>query len=105
VYKTIDSPNIPMMDKESRMRKGFLPPVVSTQAEKGILKREPDRAGVATRNPTMTGPRSMTSWMLFAVGANNETAAKPTKKPRVAPVNPILGLPIALYRSFPSFIK
>ena len=64
---------------------GFLPPAVSTQAENGIRRSDPESEGMAIRNPINTGSSLSTSWNLPAVGPNKATAAKPEKKPMVAP--------------------
>src|SRR5512134_2048818 len=103
---------MPTMDRRRRTRKGFLPPVVSTQAEKGIRRREPEREGTATRKPISSGVRSRIPLRLFAVGPNRETAAKPMKNPRVAPARPWPGVPTvswpgcnAAFRGSPSTMK
>src|SRR5512134_1446974 len=93
---------MPTMERRRRTRKGFFPPVVSTQAEKGIRSRDPERDGAATRKPTSRGPRPMIPLRLFAVGPNRETAANPMKNPRVAPVNPWTGVPMVPKPTFDS---
>ena len=45
----------------SNTRKGLRPPVVSTHAENGMRRSDPDKAGADTRNPTMIGERCITS--------------------------------------------
>ena len=50
-------PPIPIIDKSSKTISGFLPPVVSTHAEKGILSKEPDKLGAAISNANNTGLR------------------------------------------------
>ncbi len=84
---------MPATESTNKTRKGFLPPVVSTQAENGIRSREPESAGMETRKPIIRGVSSMTSLKRLAVGPNRATAAKPTKKPRVAPKSPWTGVP------------
>src|SRR3972149_11209233 len=73
-----------MKDRVSKIINGLRPPVVSTQAPKGIRNNEPDREGMATRKPIITGLNPITSLNLCAVGPNKATAAKPMKKPSVA---------------------
>src|SRR5512139_4018958 len=87
---------MPAMERKRRTRNGFFPPVVSTQAEKGIRSKEPDRDGAATRKPTSSGPRPMIPLRFFAVGPKRDTAAKPMKNPRVAPARPWTGVPMPL---------
>src|SRR3990172_9670490 len=82
------------MERRRRTRKGFFPPVVSTHAENGIRSRDPERDGAATRKPTSRGLRPRIPLRLFAVGPKSETAAKPMKNPRVAPVSPRAGVPV-----------
>src|SRR5512147_2357879 len=84
---------MPMMERRRRTRKGFFPPVVSTHAENGIRSRDPEREGAATRKPTSSGLRPRIPLRFFAVGPKSETAAKPMKNPRVAPVSPWTGVP------------
>ncbi len=84
---------MPASDRLSRTRNGLRPPVVSTQAEKGMRSSEPDSAGMAIRKPTAMGDRCIASWKRPAVGPNRATAAKPTKNPRVAPKSPWAGVP------------
>src|SRR5512144_38289 len=92
----MNNPAMPTMERRRRIRKGFFPPVVSTQAEKGIRSRDPEREGAATRNPTSRGLRPMIPLRLFAVGPKRETAAKPMKNPKVAPARPRTGVPIVV---------
>ena len=82
-----------MMDKINKIKNGFLPPVVSTHAAKGIRSREPDNDGVATSNPSKRGSICMASLNMLAVDPNKATDANPKKNPSVAPNSPLLGSP------------
>ena len=90
-------PPMPRMERISKTRNGLRPPVVSTQAEKGMRSSEPESMGMATSKPTNTGLSCMTSLNLCAVGPYNDTAAKPMKNPNVAPKRPSVGFPLSLY--------
>ena len=85
---------MPIIERISNMRKGLRPPLVSTVAENGILRMEPDKFGMEIRRPTILGDRFRASLKSKAAGPNRDTAAKPIKNPRVAPHNPRLGLPV-----------
>src|SRR3990170_2002387 len=98
----MDSPAIPAIERTRRTRNGFLPPVVSTQAEKGIRSSDPEKEGAATSSPTSSGDSPRIPFRIFAVGPKRETAAKPTKKPRVAPASPWAGVPTIGNRSLAS---
>ncbi len=52
---TTYNPNIPIIESTNSTINGFLPPVVSTQAANGILRREPDKDGAATRSASRIG--------------------------------------------------
>src|SRR3990172_557367 len=95
---------MPAMERRRRTRYGFLPPVVSTQAEKGIRNRDPEREGAATRSPTSRGVSPRIPLKLFAVGPKRETAAKPMKNPRVAPASPWAGVPFVAATGIPSCV-
>src|SRR5512141_1887604 len=84
---------MPTMERRRRTRKGFFPPVVSTHAENGIRRRDPEREGAATRKPTSRGLRPRIPLRFFAVGPKSDTAANPMKNPRVAPASPWAGDP------------
>ena len=77
-----------MIERINKTRNGFLPPVVSVQAENGMRNNDPDKAGAEIKNPTNTGLRCITSLIMLAVVPNSETAAKPIKKPNVAAIPP-----------------
>ena len=54
-------PAIPIIERNSSTRNGLRPPVVSTQAENGMRSKEPDKAGAATRKPTISGLKCITA--------------------------------------------
>ena len=89
-------PAIPRVERLSSTRKGFRPPMVSTQAENGILRSDPESSGAATAKPRSTGDRPMPAWSFCAIGPKRATAAKPTKKPSVAPTSPSVGVPFSV---------
>ena len=86
-------PRTPAKESPRSTRKGLRPPVVSTQAEKGMRSRDPDRFGMETRSPAAAGVKLAAVARNFAVGPKSDTPAKPMKKPRVAPQRPIVGVP------------
>src|SRR3972149_2214147 len=90
---TTTSPAIPTTEVPRRTRNGLRPPVVSTQAENGMRRSEPDSEGAATSNPTWAGVRPIRSLNSLAVGPNSATAANPKKKPSVEAVRPSFGVP------------
>ena len=55
--------------------------------------KEPDRDGIAISSPNNSGSSCITSLKRLAVGPNTATAAKPVKKPTVAPNSPCEGVP------------
>lgn len=88
-------PPSPIAERISRIKKGFLPPAVSTHAPNGILNSDPVSEGIATSRPTIAGVSSIASLNLIAVGPYRETAANPKKNPIVVPSRPLAGVPFS----------
>ena len=74
---------------------GFLPPMRSTMAPKGILSSEPVSAGEAARIPMRNGPTSMACFSLGTMGPKAETPANPAKKASVVHARAARGFEIA----------
>ena len=83
----------PTNDRPRSTRRGLRPPVVSTHAENGMRSSDPDRFGMDTSSPAAAGVSLAAVVRNFAVGPKSATAAKPMKKPSVAPHRPIAGVP------------
>jgi hypothetical protein len=66
------------------MRNGLRPPVVSTQAENGIRKSDPDKDGAAIKRPSSVGLKNINSLNRNAIGEKTATAENPKKNAVVA---------------------
>ena len=73
---------------------GFLPPMRSTMAPKGILSSEPVSAGEAARTPMRNGPTSMACFSLGTMGPKRKPA-NPAKKASVVHASAARGFEIA----------
>ena len=60
------NPAIPIIDNINKTINGFLPPVVSTQAENGILNKDPDKDGADINNANKIGLRSTNTCLNIA---------------------------------------
>ena len=88
-------PATPTAASVSRIRIGFLPPMRSTMAPKGILSSEPVSAGQAARMPIRKGSTSMACLSFGTMGPNAETPANPAKNASVVHASAARGFEIA----------
>lgn len=85
-----DIPARPAIEIAKSVSIGFFPPVLSTQAPNGILSRDPDSCGAATRKPRAKEESPIAVLKVAPSGPIRATAANPTKNPNVAAARPVL---------------